>query len=92
MAIAPFTGSRLKKPFFDLNNDNVFNSSDNITTVDGQVPASGIKVGSLNSVTTLAKVGDVIKSFNNCEGACIEGRTIDPTKNSGMQSWREISK
>ncbi len=92
MAISPFTGSRLKKPFFDLNGDDVFNDSDKLTTTDGPVPASGIKVGSLNSVTTLAKVGDVIKSYNNCEGACIEGRTIDPTKNTGMQSWREISK
>ena len=37
------------------------------------------------------KAGDLIKSFNNCEGGCIEQRTIDPSRNIGMQSWRELS-
>lgn len=91
MAISPFTGGRLKKLFFDINNDNNFTSSD-MVTVSGQASVvSGIKVNSLNSVSTLAKVGTVIKSFNNRESAGVEGRTIDPTRNSGMQSWRVIN-
>jgi type IV pilus assembly protein PilY1 len=61
------------------------------SSIGDAVVVSGIKVSSLNSVTRLAKIGDIIKSFNNCEGGCIESRTIDPTRNVGMQSWRELT-
>ncbi len=101
MAVSPFTGARLKNSFFDLNKDDKFNESDKVvasttTVIPGSsigdaVVVSGIKVSSLNSVTRLAKIGDIIKSFNNCEGGCIESRTIDPTRNVGMQSWRELT-
>lgn len=91
MAVAPYTGSRLKQTFFDINNDNQFDNSDKVTVASQLTVVSGIKVSSLNSVTRLAKVGDLIKSFNNCEGGCIESRSIDPTRNVGMQSWRELS-
>jgi type IV pilus assembly protein PilY1 len=91
MAVSPFTGARLKKPFFDLNNDRLFNQSDLVTTTEGAVVASGVSTTTLNSVPTLAKDGTDIKMFNNCEGACIEGTTINPTMNNGMQSWREIT-
>ena len=91
MAVSPFNGARLKKPFFDLNNDKLFNDSDLITTTEGPVVASGVSTTTLNSVPTLAKDGEHIKMFNNCEGACIEGTTINPSMNNGMQSWREIT-
>lgn len=91
MAVSPFTGARLKKPFFDLNNDRLFNQSDLVTTSEGAVVVSGVSTTTLNSVPTLAKDGTDIKMFNNCEGACIEGTTINPSMNNGMQSWREIS-
>lgn len=91
MVVSPYTGGRLPQTYFDLNNDNLFNDSDKVTVSSQSTVVSGIKVSSLNSVTRLAKVGDLIKSFNNCEGGCIEQRTIDPNRNTGMQSWRELS-
>ncbi len=91
MVVSPYTGGRLTQTYFDLNNDNQFNDSDKVTVSSQSTVVSGIKVSSLNSVTRLAKVGNLIKSFNNCEGGCIEQRTIDPTRNIGMQSWRELS-
>lgn len=91
MVVSPYTGGRLAQTYFDLNNDNVFNDSDKVTVSSQSTVVSGIKVSSLNSVTRLAKVGDLIKSFNNCEGGCIEQRTIDPNRNTGMQSWRELA-
>lgn len=91
MAISPFTGGRLKKLFFDINDDDQFTTADTVTVAGNPVVVSGVKVTSLNSVATLAKVNDIIKSYNNCEGACVEERTIDPTRNSGMQSWRVLN-
>ena len=91
MAVSPYTGSRLKQTFFDINDDNQFDNDDKVTVGSELTIVSGIKVSSLNSVTRLAKVGDLIKSFNNCEGGCIESRSIDPSRNTGMQSWRELS-
>jgi type IV pilus assembly protein PilY1 len=91
MVVSPYTGSRLKKTFFDLDNNNQFNEQDKVMVSTNPTVVSGIKVSSLNSVTRLAKVGDIIKSFNNCEGGCIESRAIDPTRNVGMQSWRELT-
>lgn len=91
MVVSPYTGSRLKKTFFDLDNNNQFNEQDKVMVSATSTVVSGIKVSSLNSVTRLAKVGDIIKSFNNCEGGCIESRAIDPTRNVGMQSWRELT-
>lgn len=91
MAISPFTGSRLKKLFFDINDDDKFTTADMVTVAGSPTVVSGVKVTSLNSVATLAKVNDIIKSYNNCEGACVEERTIDPTRNSGMQSWRVLN-
>ncbi len=91
MAVSPYTGARLKKTFFDLDDDDDFDDNDKVTVSGNPTIVSGIKVSSLNSVTRLAKIGDIIKSFNNCEGGCIESRTIDPTRNVGMQSWRELT-
>lgn len=91
MAVSPYTGARLKNTFFDLNDDDEFDEDDKVTVSGNPTVVSGIKVSSLNSVTRLAKIGDIIKSFNNCEGGCIESRTIDPTRNTGMQSWRELT-
>ncbi len=92
MAISPFTGQRLKRPFFDLNNDDQFNDSDKVTAGSTTLPPSGILVSSLNSVMTIVKEGEMIKTVNNCKDGCVESRSIDPTLNSGMQSWREITK
>ncbi|MDZ7870271.1 MAG: PilC/PilY family type IV pilus protein [Rheinheimera sp.] len=91
MAVSPYTGARLKKSFFDLDDDDNFDEDDKVTVSGNPTIVSGIKVSSLNSVTRLAKIGDIIKSFNNCEGGCIESRTIDPTRNTGMQSWHELT-
>ena len=91
MAVSPYTGARLKKSFFDLDGNDNFDEDDKVTVSGSPTIVSGIKVSSLNSVTRLAKIGDIIKSFNNCEGGCIESRTIDPTRNTGMQSWRELT-
>jgi len=91
MAVSPFTGSRLKKSFFDLNDDDDFDAEDTVTVGGQSTVVSGIKVRSTNSVTTFAKVGPLIKSYYNREGAGVEERTIDPTRNSGMQSWRVIN-
>lgn len=92
MAISPYTGARLKKTFFDLNDDNKFTDSDKVTVGSTLTVVSGIKVSSLNSVPQPVSVpGDIIEVVNNCEGGCIESRAIDPTRNVGMQSWRELS-
>ncbi len=91
MVVSPYTGGRLKKTFFDIDNNNEFDANDKVSVAGNPTVVSGIKVSSLNSVTRLAKVGELIKSFNNCEGGCIESRAIDPTRNVGMQSWRELT-
>lgn len=91
MVVSPYTGGRLKKTFFDIDNNNEFDANDKVSVAGNLTVVSGIKVSSLNSVTRLAKVGELIKSFNNCEGGCIESRAIDPTRNVGMQSWRELT-
>jgi type IV pilus assembly protein PilY1 len=91
MVVSPYTGGRLKKTFFDIDNNSEFDENDKVSVAGNPTIVSGIKVSSLNSVTRLAKVGELIKSFNNCEGGCIESRAIDPTRNVGMQSWRELT-
>ncbi|WP_348730398.1 PilC/PilY family type IV pilus protein [Rheinheimera texasensis] len=91
MVVSPYTGGRLKKTFFDIDNNSEFDEDDKVSVSGNPTIVSGIKVSSLNSVTRLAKVGELIKSFNNCEGGCIESRAIDPTRNVGMQSWRELT-
>lgn len=91
MVVSPYTGGRLKKTFFDIDNNSEFDEDDKVSVAGNPTIVSGIKVSSLNSVTRLAKVGELIKSFNNCEGGCIESRAIDPTRNVGMQSWRELT-
>jgi len=91
MALEPFSGLRLKKPFFDLNHDGEFGDADKVSH-DGalEVPA-GILISSQNSVPTFAKLAGKLISVNNREGAELEQRAINPSYNAGIQSWRELT-
>ncbi len=92
MAISPYTGARLKKTFFDLDNDSKFTDSDKVSVSGNPTIVSGVKVSSLNSVPQpVSAPDDIIELAINCEGGCIETTAIDPTRNVGMQSWRELS-
>ncbi len=91
MVVSPYTGARLKKNFFDINDDNKFNDSDKVTVGGKPTVPSGVKVSSLTSSPTLIKVEDIIKIVTNCDGGCIEDVSVDPTRNIGLQSWRELT-
>jgi type IV pilus assembly protein PilY1 len=91
MAISPYVGSRLKRPFFDTNDDEEFTKDDQITVGAEKVEVSGIKVGSMNSVVTFTKKGDKVVALVNCENANVCEEPANVSKNSGLQSWHEIS-
>ncbi len=91
MAVSPFTGTRLKQPFFDIDDNSIFNEGDMITTSEGLIPPSGVKLDSPGQ-PRLTKINNNIVTITNCVGPCVEVTAINPSLNSGMQSWREITK
>lgn len=91
MAVSPFTGGRLKQPFFDIDKDSLFDDADLITTSEGPIPPSGVKIETPGA-PRLTKINNKIVTITNCVGPCVEVRAINPSLNSGMQSWREITK
>ncbi len=91
MAVSPYVGGRLKKPFFDISNDDSFTPDDKVQVGAEMVEVSGIKVGSLNSVVTFTKKGDKVVALVNCENANVCEEPANVNKNSGLQSWHEIS-
>lgn len=91
MAISPFTGTRLKTPFFDLDENGMFNESDLVTTSEGTVPPSGFRIESPGA-PRVTKMNGQIVTITNCVGPCVDVRAINPSLNTGMQSWREITK
>lgn len=91
MAVSPYLGSRLKKTFFDTSDDGEFTAEDKVQVGSEEVEVSGIKVGSMNSVVTFAKKGKKVVALVNCENANVCEEPANVSKNSGLQSWHEIS-
>ncbi|OBP14000.1 hypothetical protein A5320_15160 [Rheinheimera sp. SA_1] len=91
MAVSPYVGGRLKKTFFDTSDDEDFSTDDQVKVGTEMVEVSGIKVGSMNSVVTFAKKGDKVMALVNCENANVCEEPANVNKNSGLQSWHEIS-
>jgi type IV pilus assembly protein PilY1 len=91
MAVSPYVGGRLKKTFFDTSDDEEFTTDDQVKVGTEMVEVSGIKVGSMNSVVTFTKKGDKVVALVNCENANVCEEPANVNKNSGLQSWHEIS-
>lgn len=91
MAVSPYVGGRLKKTFFDTSDDEEFTTDDQVKIGTEMVEVSGIKVGSMNSVVTFTKKGDKVVALVNCENANVCEEPANVNKNSGLQSWHEIS-
>ncbi|WP_164852178.1 pilus assembly protein [Rheinheimera riviphila] len=95
MAVSPYVGGRIHNigdvPFFDPDDDNEFTEKDKVTFGPEKVHVSGIKVGSMNSVVTFTKKGDKVMALVNCENANVCEEPANVKKNTGLQSWHEIS-
>jgi hypothetical protein len=92
MAVSPYVGGRiLDIPFFDPDDDEEFTEKDKVTFGPEKVHVSGIKVGSMNSVVTFTKKGDKVMALVNCENANVCEEPANVKKNTGLQSWHEIS-
>ncbi len=91
MAMAPYTGSRLKKIFFDSSSDKKFDKEDKVQVAGTETDVSGIKVGSLNSVVTFAKNGESVLALANCDGVNMCGTAVNASVARQMLSWHEIA-
>jgi len=91
MALNPYTGSRLKKIFFDASGDKKFDNNDQVTVAGTATDVSGIKVGSLNSVVTFAKSGDKVLALANCDSVNMCATAVNASVTGQMVSWHEIA-
>lgn len=97
MAINPLNGGSLKYTYFDLNQDNQLNDSDNDTLLGGNIPDSGmidINGGILKTPTILNRdtLADGSPSPTDVLYDSQGNRLVIPkgTRTSGRVSWREI--
>lgn len=97
MAINPLNGGSLKYTYFDLNQDNQLNDSDNDTLLGGNIPDSGmidINGGILKTPTLLNRdtLADGTPSSTDVLIDSQGNRLVIPkgTRTSGRVSWREI--
>ncbi len=91
MAVSAYSGSRLKKIFFDSSGDKNFDNSDKVQISGTATDVSGIRVGSLNSVVTFAKNGSNVLALANCDGVNMCGTAVNASVARQMLSWHEIS-
>ena len=88
LALDPFKGSRLTFNFFDLNGDDVVDSSDTITVDDKEIPASGIYFDALSAEPTA--MGEYLL-IGQSDGGYKQIKTYSGVK-KGRLSWREITR
>ncbi len=86
LALDPFKGSRLTFNFFDLNGDDVVDSSDTITVDGKEIPASGIYFDALSAEPTA--MGEYLL-IGQSDGGYKQIKTYSGVK-KGRLSWREI--
>lgn len=91
MALSAYSGSRLKKVFFDSSKDKNFDHADKVQVSGTATDVSGIRVGSLNSVVTFAKNGNNVLALANCDGVNMCGTAVNASVARQMLSWHEIS-
>lgn len=91
MAVAAYSGSRLKKVFFDSSGDKAFDANDKVQISGTATDVSGIRVGSLNSVVTFAKNGSNVMALANCDGVNMCGTAVNAAVARQMLSWHEIN-
>ncbi|OIQ77365.1 neisseria PilC protein [mine drainage metagenome] len=88
MALDPFTGTNVTKPFFDVNGDGVVNGSDVITGSDGTTyPAGGIGFDSAPNNPIFVS-NTMLTSTDSGKSSAIQ--TSGGGASSGRVSWREL--
>ena len=91
-ALDAFTGSSLTVPFFDVNNDKLFNESDKKLSGGKLVPAGSVKTGGMVGELNIKKTTDSRFTAQSCDttGACKALPYLNLRALSGRISWREI--
>lgn len=88
MALNPFTGTNVPKPFFNINGDTAVNEGDVITGSDGKTyPASGVGFDSVPNNPIFVS-NTMLVSLDSGKNAAIE--TSGGGASSGRVSWREL--
>lgn len=88
-AIDPFSGGSLASPFFDVDGDKKFNSSDIITVAGKSIPVGSISPNN-NLPSRAIVMGD--GAFLSGTGGKAVKQGVQPTIRTGRISWREITR
>ena len=91
-AIDAFTGGSLTTPFFDINNDNVFDANDKKLDNGVLVPAGSVRTGGMIGELTIKKTSDSRFTIQACDttGTCKAQPNVNLSNLKGRISWREI--
>ena len=91
-ALDAFTGSSLTVPFFDVNNDKLFNESDKKLSGGKLVPAGSVKTGGMVGELNIKKTTDSKFTALSCDttGTCQQQLNVNLSLLKGRISWREI--
>lgn len=91
-AVDAFTGSSLTTPFFDINNDGLFNDSDKKSEGGKLVPAGSIRTGGMVGEITVKKADETKVTILACDttGTCKNQPNVNLGSLKGRVSWREI--
>lgn len=91
-AVDAFTGGSLTTPFFDINNDGLFNDSDKKSEGGKLVPAGSIRTGGMVGEITVKKADETKVTILVCDttGACKNQPNVNLGSLKGRVSWREI--
>ena len=91
-ALDAYTGGSLTVPFFDVNNDKLFNEGDKKLSGSKLVPAGSVKTGGMIGELNIKKTTDSKFTALNCDttGACQQQLNVNLSLLKGRISWREI--
>jgi|APMI01.1.fsa_nt_gi type IV pilus assembly protein PilY1 len=91
-AVSAFTGGSLVTPFFDINNDGLFNDSDKKSEGGKLVSTGSVRTGGMVGEITIKKLDDTKVTILACDttGACKEQPNVNLGSLKGRVSWREI--
>lgn len=87
IAINPFTGGRLDRIFFDINNDRKFDEKDNVTMNGESIPVSGLGFNSSpNAPIFIGSAMQIVEDDGTAHSILTQtGRSV-----AQITSWREI--
>lgn len=91
-AIDAFSGASLTIPFFDINNDGLFDNNDKKLVGGKLLPAGSVKTGGMIGEITIKRTGDTRYTIQSCDstGACKSQPNVNLGNLRGRISWREI--